>query len=121
MSVLCDREPVKEWSRGRVTLLGDAAHPMLHYLPQGACMAIEDGVSLANKMSEPDGDFAAAFLAYQRARDLRTGRVQTMARVYGEVYHASDVVRKLRNAMLVDRSAQQAYESMAWLYDYEGA
>ena len=44
-----------------------------------------------------------------------------MARVYGEVYHASDVVRKLRNAMLVDRSEQQAYESMAWLYDYEGA
>src|SRR6266852_5742168 len=118
MSVLCDREPVREWSRGRVTLLGDAAHPMLHYLAQGACMAIEDGVSLANKMSEADGDFAAAFLAYQRARYLRTGRVQTMAR---EVYHASDVVRELRNAMLVDRSAQQAYESMAWLYDYEGA
>lgn len=104
-----------------MTLLGDAAHPMLHYLPQGACKAIEDGVSLVNKMSEADGDFAAAFLAYQRARDLRTGRVQTMARVYGEVYHASDVVRKLRNAMLVDRAAQQAYKSMAWLYDYEGA
>ena len=50
-----------------MTLLGDAAHPMLHYLAQGACMAIEDGVSLANKMSEADGDFAAAFLAYQRA------------------------------------------------------
>jgi 3-hydroxybenzoate 6-monooxygenase len=118
MSVLCDREPVREWSRGRVTLLGDAAHPMLQYLAQGACMAIEDGVSLANKMSEANGDFAAAFLAYQRARYLRTGRVQTMARVYGEVYHASDVVRELRNATLVDRAA---YESMEWLYDYEGA
>lgn len=96
-------------------------NPMLHYLAQGAYMAIADGVSLANKMSEADGDFAAAFLVYQRARDLRTGRVQTMAHVYGEVYHASDVVSELRNAMLVDLSAQQAYESMAWLYDYEGA
>ena len=47
--------------------------------------------------------------------------MQTIARVYGEVYHASDVVRELRNAMLVDRAAQQAYESMAWLYDYERA
>ncbi len=121
MWVLCDREPVREWSRGRVTLLGDAAHPMLQYLAQGACMAIEDAVCLANKVNEANGDFAAAFLAYQRARYLRTGRAQTMARVYGQVYHASDVVRELRNAMLVDRAAQQAYESMAWLYDYEGA
>lgn len=78
MWVLCDREPVREWIRGRVTLLGDAAHPMLHYLTRGACMAIEDGVSLANKMSEANGDFAAAFLAYQRALS-RTGRVQAMA------------------------------------------
>jgi 3-hydroxybenzoate 6-monooxygenase len=121
MWVLCDRQPIREWSRGLVTLLGDAAHPMLQYLAQGACMAIEDAVCLANKVNEASGDFAAAFLAYQRARYLRTGRVQTMARVYGEVYHASDVVRELRNAMLADRDAQQAYESMAWLYDYAGA
>jgi hypothetical protein len=72
-------------------------------------------------VTEANSDFATAFLAYQRARYLRTARVQTMARVYGEVYHASDVVRELRNAMLVDRVAQPAYESMAWLYDYEGA
>lgn len=121
MWVLCDREPVREWSRGVVTLLGDAAHPMLQYLAQGACMAIEDAVCLANKVNEANGDFAAAFLAYQRARYLRTARVQTMARVYGEVYHTSDVVRELRNAMLANRDAQQAYESMAWLYDYEEA
>ena len=51
MWVLCDREPVKNWSRGRVTLLGDAAHPMLQYLAQGACMATEDAVVLAEKVA----------------------------------------------------------------------
>ena len=52
MWVLCDRPPVKNWSRGRITLLGDAAHPMLQYLAQGACMAIEDAVCLANKVED---------------------------------------------------------------------
>jgi salicylate hydroxylase len=116
MWVLCDRPPVKNWSRGRITLLGDAAHPMLQYLAQGACMAIEDAVCLANKVEDFDGDFARAFQAYQEARYLRTGRVQIMARVYGEFYHASGVARELRNMMLGSRSPQDAFESMAWLY-----
>ncbi len=50
MWVLCDRPPIKTWSKGRITLLGDAAHPMLQYLSQGACMAIEDAVCLANQI-----------------------------------------------------------------------
>ena len=65
MWVLCDRPPIKDWSRGRITLLGDAAHPMLQYLAQGACMAIEDAVCLAAKVVESEGDYAAAFRAYQ--------------------------------------------------------
>ena len=116
MWVLCDRPPIKEWSRGRVTLLGDAAHPMLQYLAQGACMAVEDAVCLANKVEELQGDFATAFKAYQAARYLRTGRVQIMARVYGEFYHASGVARELRNMMLGARTPEQAFESMEWLY-----
>jgi 3-hydroxybenzoate 6-monooxygenase len=116
MWVLCDRPPIKEWSRGRITLLGDAAHPMLQYLAQGACMAVEDAVCLANKVEELQGDFAAAFKAYQAARYLRTGRVQIMARVYGEFYHAGGVARELRNMMLGGRTPEQAFESMEWLY-----
>ncbi len=116
MWVLCDRPPIKDWSRGRITLLGDAAHPMLQYLAQGACMAIEDAVCLANKVEGLQGNFAAAFQAYQRARYLRTGRVQIMARVYGEFYHASNVARELRNMMLSARTPEQAFESMEWLY-----
>ena len=116
MWVLCDRPPVKEWSRGRITLLGDAAHPMLQYLAQGACMAIEDAVCLAGKAVENNGDYAAAFQAYQQARYLRTGRVQIMARIYGEFYHAGGVARELRNMMLGSRRQQDAMAGMEWLY-----
>jgi len=116
MWVLCDRPPIKEWSRGRITLLGDAAHPMLQYLAQGACMSIEDAVCLADKVVAHDGDYAAAFAAYQQARYLRTGRVQIMARIYGEFYHAGGVAKELRNMMLGGRTPDDAIAGMAWLY-----
>src|SRR5882672_10278603 len=117
MWVLCDREPVKDWSQGRVTLLGDAAHPMLQYLAQGACMATEDAVCLAEKVEATPGDIPGAFKAYQQQRYLRTGRVQIMARVYGEFYHARGVAAELRYMALHGRTAEQAYDGMAWLYD----
>jgi len=116
MWVLCDRPPIKDWSKGRITLLGDAAHPMLQYLAQGAGMSIEDAVCLADRVVAAGGDYAAAFLAYQQARYLRTGRVQIMARVYGEFYHAAGVAKELRNMMLSSRSAEDAMDGMAWLY-----
>jgi len=96
MWVLCDREPVRDWSRGRVALLGDAAHPMLQYLAQGACMAIEDGVCLAHRLVERD-DVETALEAYWKARYIRTARVQLSARLFGDIYHASGATRDLRN------------------------
>ena len=114
--VLCDREPVKDWSKGRVTLLGDAAHPMLQYLAQGACQATEDAVWLAEKVAQQPDDLPAAFLAYQQQRYLRTARVQIMARVYGEFFHARGPTAELRDQMLGARTPQQAYESIDWLY-----
>ncbi len=114
--VLCDREPVKNWSKGRVTLLGDAAHPMLQYLAQGACQATEDAVWLAEKVAEQPDDLPAAFLAYQQQRYLRTARVQIMARVYGEFFHARGPTAELRDQMLGARTPQQAYEGINWLY-----
>ena len=116
MWVLVDREPVKNWSKGRVTLLGDAAHPMLQYLAQGACMAIEDAVCVANKIEQSNGDFEAAFQSYQNDRYLRTARVQLMARVYGDFYHAAGVTSELRYLMLSPRTPEQAYDGMNWLY-----
>jgi len=117
MWVLCDRDPIKDWSKGRVTLLGDAAHPMLQYLAQGASMAMEDAVCLAEKIEAADGDCEKAFVAYQQARYLRTARVQLTTRVFGEVLHASGATRDLRNAYLSARTPEQTYESLAWLYD----
>ncbi len=117
MWVLCDREPVKHWSKGRVTLLGDAAHPMLQYLAQGACMATEDAAVIAEEAANAPDDPAAAFRAYQERRYLRTARVQIMARVYGEFYHARGVTAELRNQMLRGRTPAQAYEANEWLYN----
>jgi salicylate hydroxylase len=116
MWVLCDREPVKQWSRGAMTLVGDAAHPMLQYLAQGACMSIEDAVCIADCVDEAEGDFTAAFQAYQTARYLRAGRVQITARVYGEFFHTSGVARELRNSFLAGRTQADALQSMEWLY-----
>ena len=65
MWVLCDRDPVKIWSKGCVTLLGDAAHPMLQYLAAGAGMAIEDAVVLADMVDKSSGDFEKSFSKYQ--------------------------------------------------------
>jgi 2-polyprenyl-6-methoxyphenol hydroxylase-like FAD-dependent oxidoreductase len=115
MWVLCDRPPIKNWSKGRITLLGDAAHPMLQYLAQGACMAIEDAVCLANQIEATGGDYPAAFQKYQELRYLRTARVQVMARVYGEIYHTTNVVRELRNKVLREWATQGGVD-MSWLY-----
>jgi 2-polyprenyl-6-methoxyphenol hydroxylase-like FAD-dependent oxidoreductase len=116
MWVLCDREPVKNWNKGRVSLLGDAAHPMLQYLAQGACMATEDAVVLAEKIAATPDDPAAAFDAYAQERYLRTARTQIMARVYGEFYHARGVTAELRDMALSNRTTAQTYDSIAWLY-----
>ena len=116
MWVLCDREPVKNWTKGRVTLLGDAAHPMLQYLAQGACMATEDAVTLAEKVAASPDDLPAAFKANEQERYLRTARVQIMARVYGDFYHARGVTAELRDLALAGRTPQQSYDGIAWLY-----
>jgi 3-hydroxybenzoate 6-monooxygenase len=116
MWVLCDREPVKNWTKGRVALLGDAAHPMLQYLAQGACMATEDAVVLAEKVAAAPDDPAAAFKAYEQERYLRTARAQVMARVYGEFYHARGVTAELRDLAVGGRTTEQSYDGIAWLY-----
>ena len=86
---LCDHESVKNWSKGRLTLLGDATHPTLQYLAQGAYMPIADAVV----------------------------RGQLTARLYGEFFHAAGASREIRNQFLRGRTAEEARESMGWLYD----
>ena len=111
-----DREPIANWSRGRLVLLGDAAHPMLQYLAQGACQALEDAVVLADALASHD-DPAAAFLAYRDARYLRTARVQYSARLFGEIWHVGDVGATLRDAMLATRRDDD-FTHVEWLYGW---
>jgi len=117
MWVLCDREPVKNWTDGRVTLLGDAAHPMLQYLAQGAGQAIEDAVVLREALRFTRGDVQQAFLKYQQARYLRTGRVQLTARFYGDIYHAAGVQRELRNVLFQSGRESAGFAGLKWMYE----
>ncbi|MEP6943289.1 MAG: 3-hydroxybenzoate 6-monooxygenase [Betaproteobacteria bacterium] len=116
-----DREPIARWSYGPVTLLGDAAHPMLQYLAQGACMALEDAVTLAAAVRANEGDFTTAFAHYERSRVTRTARVLLMAREMGRIYHAKGVERLVRNDLWKGRTAQRYYDAVEWLYDWDPA
>ncbi len=113
-----DRDPVANWSTQRMTLLGDSAHPMLQYLAQGACMALEDAVTLGEAVRACDFDMAAAFQLYQTSRIARTARVVLSAREMGRLYHAKGVERLVRNDLWRGRTPAQFYEALAWLYGW---
>jgi salicylate hydroxylase len=116
--VISDRDPIRHWSRGRVTLLGDAAHPTLQTLAQGACMAIEDAVCLAELSEQAHGDFASAFRRYESARYLRTARVQFESRYHWDnFYHVGGVEREVAREIWSKRGEDEMFDCLAWLYD----
>lgn len=110
-----DRLPIPNWTRHRITLLGDAAHPMLQYIAQGACQALEDAACLGESFAQFGNDVPQALAAYQARRIPRTARVQRIARFFGEVKHVDGVGRSLRNALLGKR-APDDFEYFEWLY-----
>ena len=117
MWVLCDREPVKEWIEGprdafRRRRPSDAA------ISRAGRLHGDRGRGLRSPTrwpSTPD-DLPAAFQAYVQQRYLRTARVQIMARVYGDFYHARGPAAELRNQMLGPRTPEESYDGIAWLY-----
>ena len=113
---LLDRPPLRRWSHGSVTLLGDAAHPMLPFLAQGAAQAVEDAVSLADAVSAHGTDPAAAFLAYEAARRPRTARIQAESRRQAIVYHLRAPASVLRDTVLRVTPAQRLLGRYDWLY-----
>jgi len=114
-----DREPIGQWNFGRVTLLGDAAHPTLQYLAQGACMAMEDAVTLGEALRVNHNDFGKAFDLYQRSRVARTARIVLSAREMGRIFHAKGVERLVRNDLWRGRSPERFYDAMEWLYGWK--
>ncbi|HXH02295.1 MAG TPA: 3-hydroxybenzoate 6-monooxygenase [Candidatus Competibacteraceae bacterium] len=113
-----DREPIENWTFGRVTLLGDAAHPTTQYLAQGACMALEDAVTLGEALRVHDNDFVKAFALYQRSRVARTARIVLSSREMGRIYHAKGVERLVRNDLWKGRTSERFYDAMEWLYGW---
>ena len=113
-----DREPVEKWGEGRVTILGDAAHPMTQYLAQGACSALEDAVVLGQAIKQCNFDLASAFLLYETIRIPRTARILWSAREMGRLYHAKGVERQVRNQLWDGRTQEQFYDAMQWLYGW---
>jgi 3-hydroxybenzoate 6-monooxygenase len=114
-----DREPIAQWNYGRATLLGDAAHPTLQYLAQGACMAMEDAVTLGEALRVNNNDFSKAYALYQRSRVARTARIVLSAREMGRIFHAKGVERLVRNELWKGRSQERFYDAMEWLYGWK--
>jgi 2-polyprenyl-6-methoxyphenol hydroxylase-like FAD-dependent oxidoreductase len=114
--VMYDREPLDNWTTGRITLLGDAAHPMVQYLAQGACQAIEDADCLARQLTACDGDVVKAFAAYQAERIPRTALVQRAARAWGVIWHDDGPVIPLLRDRILTRRERDDYTDLDWLY-----
>ena len=118
---LMDRAPENRWSRRCVTLLGDAAHPMLPFLAQGASQAIEDAACLAQSLGKPANarPIAASLAAYDKARLSRTARVQRMARQQGSIYHLSGPMALARDLTLRVLPAGTLLDRYAWIYGHD--
>ncbi len=114
---MADRKPIARWTKNRIALMGDAAHPMYQYIAQGACQAIEDALALARLVAASPDDLPAALAAYEQARTRRTARVQITARAMGALFHLDGIGAVLRNEMMATRSAAD-YTMLDWLYGH---
>jgi salicylate hydroxylase len=114
--VLVDRDPVDGWTDGRVVLLGDAAHPMLHFAAQGACQGLEDAVLLGDLLDCAAGEFAARFEKYNAERRERTARIQLVSRESTVLWHPADDAAKARNELLAALSATDLHDQVAWMH-----
>jgi salicylate hydroxylase len=114
-----DREPVEKWGSDRVQILGDAAHPMMQYMAQGACMALEDAVTLAEAVREKNFNFKEAFALYESLRIPRTARVVWSTREMGRIYHAKGIERQVRNGLWTHRAQEGFYDAITWLYSWD--
>ncbi len=123
---LYDRDPIPQWTRGRVTVLGDAAHPMLPYLGQGACQAIEDGAVLATALSAEASDPLTGLARYERTRRPRASRVVLASRERGQSNHLTSRWAAWRRDLKiawrrrVNRSDPEG-RGTAWLAEYDAS
>jgi len=110
-----DLPALPQWSKGRVALLGDAAHATLPFLAQGAVMALEDAVVLSREVAHT-AELAAALRGYESLRRPRTARVQEQSRGMSRIYHAGGVVAAARNLTLRLAGPSYALGRLEWIY-----
>ena len=116
-----DRDPIGQWSYGRVTLLGDAAPPTPQDMAQGGCLAMADAVTLGEALRVTNKDWVSAFDLYQRSRVARTARIVLSAREMGRLFHVKDVERLVRNELWRGRTPERFYDALEWLYGWNVA
>jgi salicylate hydroxylase len=116
---LYDRAPSRRWSQGPVALLGDAAHPMLPYLAQGAAMAIEDAAVLALELAGKRDDPGGALQRYEQRRRARAARAQRAARRHGIFYHLGAAGALLRRIALAAMGGERLITRYDWLYGWK--
>jgi salicylate hydroxylase len=117
---LFDRDPLPRWSAGRVTLLGDACHPMYPFMAQGAAQAIEDGAALAALLAG-GGDPVAALRRYEDVRLPRVTRLQEMSRANKHRYHMQDGSEQEARDAAMAATRERAPETLRWLFGFDAA
>lgn len=119
---LFDRAPLERWSAGRVTLLGDACHPMLPFMAQGAAQAIEDGATVASCLASADSDLAAALHRYETLRIPRASRIQAMSTANKQRFHLPDGPgQRERDTQMSAGPTDWSFSAVAWIYEHDAA
>ncbi|MGN5478167.1 FAD-dependent monooxygenase [Cupriavidus basilensis] len=113
---IADRNPIRQWSQGRVVLLGDSAHATLQSLAQGAGMAIEDAVTLSGLIDQYGSNYSQAFSRFEKQRFGRTARVQLESRALWHTYHCDGVEADIRTQQLKERTTEDFYRCLDWLW-----
>ncbi|HEX2890081.1 FAD-dependent monooxygenase [Vineibacter terrae] len=116
---LFDRDPLPRWSAGRIALLGDACHPMLPFMAQGAVQSIEDGAALAACLAQSGGDAPAALTRYEALRKPRATRLQEMSRHNKIRFHLPDGSRQQERDALLQSSGDRSLAAIGWLYAHD--
>lgn len=117
---LYELAPLPHWVKGRIALLGDAAHPTLPFLAQGGVLALEDASVIAREIATRPADCAAALAAYEHARMDRATRVVAQAKKNGRIYHLDGVMALARNLTMKLTPADRLMARFDWVYGWKG-
>lgn len=116
-----ERVPMKKWSKNRISLMGDACHPTLPFLAQGAVMAIEDAVVLSRCLEQYHSNLETALLVYEQSRSERTCKTVTEARKNTDRFHSAELVTRERAEKYLQKEMGEApiHDRYNWLYQYD--